>query len=763
MFALFTASDKRRGSVLLLSLFFMMVLFLMAVAMFKLIPSELHAANRSKQDLMGHYVANAGARHAIAWLEDQMEAYDVSQDPQDLPDYTPDLTAPFTYPNLDGYRAARQARSAIEKTGSADWDYDVQIRVQDGMPPTLVNFDPRVFTITSTALLRGRPVRRVDMVVRQASFASFAFYTEQFGDSQEIQVDGNVGISGPVHTNDFFRFRVTNSSIWNDPTSRPYFLDEVTHNGVDPNAPAAGDGNVWLGSEAPYDANGPVAGRYEKVFEGGRNSLRVKDYVQLPTSSDSLAELAYFGEAGNVNSEPLPLVQGVYLNSDANGANDGNLKGGILIHGRVDGMEMRLDSVGNQVIRVYQNETLAGQKVKQNYTQVSYNPPKFHTHDHCAKWEWQTPPAGAGGGVSGGKIEVCVQMTGDHQHELKQNVPTNTTTVDDYDRYRYDIFEVTEAPITLTDQNGQQVTVSPGQTALRVEVRDEEGSNQYELSEIKVFNGQPNGTIFVAPGDADGDGDTNSVRERAQLNGIKGIVKGNAEIDDNTGLMVRENNGDLIYKNKTVATDLSGRIELSGDLLQFSQDKFDANNGNVGGGTLGHPNNWRNVSLDPNQLDGNGDRNPELSPNNDHVLGLISRDIWMVGPKNSNVWNGNDGYNDVYAVMLAGRTEVDNQGNIQTDANGRPITTGGFGTYRWHRDRASDGLGNFRIHGGVIQGTTGANSNDPNDTNDHSWKTGSVGYDVEMVYDSQASRQGLFPTYPEFAMIRYVERSVRER
>lgn len=152
-----------------------------------------------------------------------------------------------------------------------------------------------------------------------------------------------------------------------------------------------------------------------------------------------------------------------------------------------------------------------------------------------------------------------------------------------------------------------------------------------------------------------------------------------------------------------------------------------------------------------------------MSPNNHNALGLVSRDIWINGPKGNNALNNNNGVNEIYAVALAGKSEVDSNGKPRLGTNGLPVVSGGFGTNKVHRDGASDGLGTYVIFGGVIQGTTEANYDDSDKNNTHHWLdgTGSVGYNVNLQYDIEATRQSVFPNFPEFRIVRYIEKSAR--
>ncbi|HIB66674.1 MAG TPA: hypothetical protein EYO33_16560, partial [Phycisphaerales bacterium] len=66
---------KRGASILLLSFFFMIVLFTLASALFQIIPAEFHAASRAHVDVESHYVANSGIQHTLSWLEKKMEDF----------------------------------------------------------------------------------------------------------------------------------------------------------------------------------------------------------------------------------------------------------------------------------------------------------------------------------------------------------------------------------------------------------------------------------------------------------------------------------------------------------------------------------------------------------------------------------------------------------------------------------------------------------------------------------------------------------------
>jgi len=229
-------------------------------------------------------------------------------------------------------------------------------------------------------------------------------------------------------------------------------------------------------------------------------------------------------------------------------------------------------------------------------------------------------------------------------------------------------------------------------------------------------------------------------------------VKGTPQTDPDGNIQLDDDNN-VIYNSKVIATKLDKSISISGDLLQFDPDRFDSlspadkqlldNNKDT--------RYLKTAALDPGH-EGPATE-PELSPTADHVLGIVTQDVWMRGRKDSSPRNGNDGYNDVYAIILAGRT------------HGNGEVSGGFGTHYKQVNSnygGGSGMGNFQVVGGVIQGTTGKNYGQ-GDWSKHYWinPSGTKGYQVSMHYDKIATYQRLFPTYAEFEVIRYLETSAR--
>lgn len=767
--------EERRGaSILLLSLVFMVILLLLSVTLFRVIPAEMHAATRSHEDNAAHYVARAGLRDAMTWLSFQMEEFETTNAEADLPDYNTGTIASPSYPNIDAYETQAAAKRPFNE---GDWRFEVEIEPQQDTKTLANNLGVRFFAIRSTAFHKNRPIRRIDCLLEQNSFALYAFLSKNWDPNSTMIITGENSFQGPVHTDDYWNFDVSalESNGWNDTINENFFSDLVSHSSSDPNGSAGGDGNVYTGG-APYDANGPIAGRYEQIFQAGRDDLRTKNEVELPSSTAS----AFSQTWPDVNN--IPGTAGAHVSRDANGVVDG----GILVVGDVEELNLRLDRFGNQKIVVSRRDS-NGSYTEQLWKWVSRSPREYYNCDRtvCNKWGPPAGGGGAGGAGGGGLNNVCIGWTIQKRTcERRDKVPNGTRTRTDIDPFDTQIYEVTENEVYLTDNglpsgspltdvnggfltsdgtaSGAKLKADVGQTLILDRVRDD-SSTGWEVTGYEILDGQINGNIYVdgsVGGRIDRYGD--SYRDSVPEAGLWGIAKGSVATDAN-GTLQTDAGGNYIYNNKAIITPLNEGIKLGGDLLQFDQTRFDANKGSVNfestSGGDSRVRNWAEyAALDPHATGG-----PELSPNNSHVLGVITRDVWMAGPKQENnnrrrELTNNDGANDVYGVFLAGRTQ-----NI----SGTDVTDGGFGTWYTLRNDIGDRLGNFNIIGGVIQGTEDHNHNDTGNggRRTHHWVDagGNVGYDVNMYYDKAATRQRLFPLEKTFGIIRMFEMSVRNR
>ncbi len=136
---------RKRGSVLLLALFFLFALFLMAIAFFRLLPTELHSAARSSRAVQAHYAADAGVREAVAWLQSQPAGVQVAP--------------------VDDFNDDNDVWSDNMVDGT--WGYTASIQV--------TNAPIKVYTITGPSFRDGRPIREITAMVQNQSFAKMLF------------------------------------------------------------------------------------------------------------------------------------------------------------------------------------------------------------------------------------------------------------------------------------------------------------------------------------------------------------------------------------------------------------------------------------------------------------------------------------------------------------------------------------------------------------------------------------------------------------
>lgn len=756
-----TAKPRSRGSsIVILSMVCMMVMLLTAATLYKVLPAEMHASYRGYADTQGHYVARSGIEETMTWLDHKMSEFQVAHDESKLPDYK----SGTSYPSINNFVNSAAARRPYE---DKDWRYELEVTPFQDQTTSENNNAPKLFSVRSTSFHRDRPVRIIDVLLKQKTFAMYALLNSDSNRPMGVRLTGTPSIFGPVHTNGYYAF-MTSDIDWDD--AQYYYRDVVTHTKTWSGAPVQGDGNEWIGG-APYDSNGPIGDRYSRIFRGGRNNLRQKNPVQLPTNTNNLLTEAYAGT--------LPTERGVHISKNASG----KVSGGIYVNGDVARLQMALDDNGNQKMTFTQVASSSGSQVT-GYTHshrrpgcdwyTESSPATVTDYSNCL--EWNEIPEGSAGGVAGGAVSPTCKRYGTKPGTTTKTIYTkcdNSLNTESkrtiYEPTESIVYEVTEAPVTVKNESEEDVTAVVGET-LVVNTRYDDDAKQWVTDSVERIEGQINGSIYV-------DGNIGSPSSRSANNtipystgtttanrryyeGLTGIVKGSAVWKD--GAQAEDSKGERVFVNKTISTPLTKAVTLGGDLLQFSPKRFKEYSGTKNFGQYsGNVANWTKVAIDPEAAN----EKERYSPNNQHVLGLVSQDVWLVGPRNnenSKLNNGNR-KNEVYAVCLAGRTLTKANGEPDLGPDGQPKVSGGFGTYYTLRNSTSSGLGEYILFGGIVQGTSG--NNPGTSTNyDHAWIDGSgnYGYNVKLNYDIEATRQQIFPNLSEFRILRYFERSARE-
>ena len=351
--------SKRRGSILLLAIFFLIVLFSLSVTFFRIIPAEFHSATQARREVQAQFAADAGIRRGVDWLE----AHN---------------TAIVTQDELDTFNAANDDGNLATNKVDDDWSYATELSVApDG-------FYLRTFTVTSRAYFHGREIRTAISTVQNESFAKFALFYDHWGSSLIYTMTPN-GIQGPVHTNDYFNVSVPSKDYWTatkvvdgktvsqDPwVSGP--LAQMTHAGSFTGGTygGAGDGNSYRGGNyagnngdlVPFTETGsPMAERYKMVVNGGREKVRQVQEITLPSENATLRDKTWGNGTIPDTAALKTMVQtkgNLLVQTDSGSPNTAGAKvtGGILITGGSDAqdVQLQLTDEGHQKTKVHQGD-----------------------------------------------------------------------------------------------------------------------------------------------------------------------------------------------------------------------------------------------------------------------------------------------------------------------------------------------------------------------------------------------------------------------
>ncbi len=305
-------NHKRRGSILLLAIFFLMVTFFLAMALLELLPLEMRAAGRHRMETAAFLAADSGVLHALSFLEKRNSGGE-----------TP----------LPGNAASHTLEG---RAGS--WTWKATLKADPETPPNGTNL-VRVYEIRSVASLDGIPYRAIQALARQESFARYAWFEDRRDSNLSIPA-GSWRFDGPFHCNDRIRLTIPNNFYTTD--HPPTFEGEVTT----AESYATNDGVDYNGNN-PWDSKGnPLPERYQKIYRGGRESLLTgAKRIELPSDTSALCQSALG------RSATLPGTPGVYLTGEVSSEESG---GGITIVGNVDAMTLAVEEGGNRSVTIRQ-------------------------------------------------------------------------------------------------------------------------------------------------------------------------------------------------------------------------------------------------------------------------------------------------------------------------------------------------------------------------------------------------------------------------
>ncbi len=730
----------QRGQILLLTAFFVFILFALALSYFKLVPAELNSALRSRQAVAGEVATEAGFKDAVAWLEAQ-PASDV---------------LPQSRLDADYNRVYAETPAAL----NSDWSYRVKITARPEAP--------YLYDISSQALFDGSVARESLATVTRSSFARYALFIDTWREDLIFAMTPGA-ILGPFHTNGFFRLGVPGANFYANESqpfvSGPYaFMSQarLTEQG---SLGFAGDGSAYYGNSGqfnnspelvPYDANGGIDSRYRSIIEGGRANYQVSRHIELPDSANQLYQQAVKMPEG-APPFSLPSEVGFVVPGD-----DNKVSGGLYINGDVE-IELALSPEGNQIHHLQQVVPEEAYRVER---EVNRPIPLFD--------EVYIPPT-PGATVTVPEYEqrlvrVTKQQIVDYRdvtqtRVVKRQVGTRlelvggiTTSVPVYEDVtetyteRVPVYgEVTVEEMQMVPTGNMITIADEGRTVLQPTggFRDN-FVTESEIVSVEAYQANPGAYPGAQSVLLPGGLKSGQVIEVTSDSGFQGLgvtaAKGTTVIQDYDGKVVVKqgslNGVTFVDGNVTSVKGVSKGALSAGEPGQ---------EGFVGRYLVANPQSGRKVTVSDDLLQyyGGSDarlrdpktamalRRGEISPNGQHALGVVAETVRLKPTSGQNVMH-------VYGSVLAGRTLLGPDGKpLQED--GRPKVQGGFGT-----DESlltSGGLNKFRLYGGLVEAHADL------------WNSGGKGLTGELIYDpSVAQALPLFPRSTDIQTLRYHDR-----
>lgn len=294
---LFLKNRRERGSILMLTMMIMLLLTLMAISILALTANAIHMTSMRRSQAEAFNIAESGCEVTALWFRS------LSFPETRLSPFSPEITMYDLGGNTYSVTVYPDADNAI-------------------------NF-LKTFTIKSTGTVRNMSVT-IQVVLRQASFGRFAYYT----DSETSVINGvSLGAiwwetgnicDGPAHSNNTGgkNFQINWSGSVN-----PIFLDILT----------------GAGTSITYNTAPKTETDYRKIYLDGSKGFRLGvPRIELPTATTAQKEAAWGSAAG------FPTTTGVSLRA--------NNTGGIYISGDSTIQFVR-NSDGTQNIVIGQSPT----------------------------------------------------------------------------------------------------------------------------------------------------------------------------------------------------------------------------------------------------------------------------------------------------------------------------------------------------------------------------------------------------------------------
>jgi len=309
-----------RGSALTLAAGAAFVLATLTVALLSITGTSLRANNRLQIRSTALHAAESGAEEAVLWLRDQS-----------IP------------PSVDQNLSATLGAARPDGTTWTVWLY-----CEANNPNVFL----KTYRILSTGTCNGVS-RTVEIVVKQATFGKYAYFTDKETSSGggAIWWNSSDKIDGPVHSNNSngTNFNIDYSAWANNNPRRPIFLDQVT---------AAGSTINYTPSRPTNETT------FQKVFLNGSNGYTLGvPRINLPPSTDTQKAAAWGSGSGYPSG-----TSGVYLKTGTSGTTGG----GIFIQGDCT-ITLSVDASNNQIVTIKQgsNTTVVTLNINNNTSSVT--------------------------------------------------------------------------------------------------------------------------------------------------------------------------------------------------------------------------------------------------------------------------------------------------------------------------------------------------------------------------------------------------------
>lgn len=300
---------RRRGIALIMTLFFMILLYGVAASYCALIPTELKNALRMQDDAEAFYTADSGISDALAQME-----FQVSTDHNNFENNVNGTfwvenngVAFLSPPNPRLSNAFLAASDARQLLACRSWAVNhFNQRSGQGYEVVLERWafkvrgerGPDAYRVVSRALRAGRVRRTVESWCIQKNFANYAYFVDRL--PSEIWLDLNTfRINGPYHTNN--RVLLSAPRNWND-GQQSSFLSQLSMPAAqayeDPNLDRVVDGvrwNSYTSAGLPYH---PTTGaideaRYQRVINGGVPRVhQTAGNINLPADASKIEAAA---------------------------------------------------------------------------------------------------------------------------------------------------------------------------------------------------------------------------------------------------------------------------------------------------------------------------------------------------------------------------------------------------------------------------------------------------------------------------------------